>query len=252
MSAAVAFEDVSLLQTALNKLLLYFQVNPSSSTPTNPSWKMSIDSRGYYLTDEVDRNLGRSGLTYTYYSLTTGVQCFEIARYAGYNFWTAKTTKGATYKGVIEQLFKWSIVGDTFPFYTGTPDNDKTNQFNSFEIANSNCKVSSTITQWLSTNRPVIGAQGDEYVTLNKGDIFNYSVTGINETNMDNIHIFRQCDGILNIKLFNNNKIEAIIYNKLGMKLKQLSLSNGDNLVTIPINDLYIVQVENNVFKIIL
>jgi Alginate lyase len=252
MSAAVVFEDTSLLQSALNKLLLYFQVNPGSSTPSNPSWKMSIDSRGYYLTDEVDRNLGRSGLTYTYYSLTTGVQCFEIARYAGYNFWTAKTTKGATYKGVIEQLFKWSIVGDTFPFYTGTPDNDKANQFNSYEIANSNFKVSSPIAQWLSTNRPVIGAQGDEYVTLNKGDMFNYSVTGIDETKMENVRIFRQNDGALNIKLFNNKKVDAIIYNKLGMKIKQLSLSNGDNLLTLPINDLYLIQVENNVSKILL
>ena len=252
MSAAVVFEDVSLLQTALNKLLLYFKVNPSSSTPANPSWKMSKDSRGYYLTDEVDRNLGRSGLTYSYYSLTTGVQCFEIARYAGYNFWTAKTTKGATYQGVIEQLFKWSIDGVTFPFYTGTPDNDKANQFNSYEIANSNFKVSSTITQWLATNRPVIGAQGDEYVTLNKGDIFNYTITDISEITTDNFRIFRQSNGIVNIKSSIDYKVQAIVYNKLGMRLKQISLINGDNFISLPANDLYIVQIDKKAFKILL
>ncbi len=28
------------------------------------------------------------------------------------------------------------------------------------------------IGQWLKANRPVNGAQGDEYATLNKGDMF--------------------------------------------------------------------------------
>ena len=28
------------------------------------------------------------------------------------------------------------------------------------------------IKDWLTKNRPVKGSQGDEYVTLNKGDIF--------------------------------------------------------------------------------
>jgi hypothetical protein len=170
MSAAIAFEYEDLLQSALVQLQLYFKVNPKASDPLNPSWKMSKDSRGHYLTDEVDRNLGRSGLTYTYYSLTTGIQCFEIARYAGYNFWTAQTSKGATYQGVIKQLFNWSILGETFPWYAN-PDNNITYQRNSYEIANNNCTLSTTMKNWLSNNRPVQGNQGDEYVTLNKGDL---------------------------------------------------------------------------------
>ena len=250
MTAAIVLEDSGLLQECLNEFLSYFKTN-ASVTAHPKQWKIYNDYRGIFLTEEVDRNLGRSGLTYTYLAMTCAVQNMEMARYAGYNFWSAKTINGGNFQGVIEQLFKWSILGETYPWYAN-PDNDKTDQRNSYEIANSNCKLSNTITQWLSTKRPVIGAQGDEYATLNKGDIFNYTITDIGETKMDNIHIFRQSDGIINIKSAKVDKVETIIYNKLGMKLKQLSLSKGDNLVSLPINELYIVQVENNAFKIIL
>lgn len=250
MAAAIVLEDSGLLQECLNEFLSYFKTN-ASVTDHPKQWKIYNDYRGIYLTEDIDRNLGRSGLTYTYLAMTTAVQNMEMARYAGYNFWTAKTVNGGSFQGVIEQLFKWSILGDAFPWYAN-PDNDKTYQRNSYEIANSNCLLSTPMKDWLSKNRPLDGAQGDEYVTLNKGDIFNYTITEITKTKTDIVHIFRQSSGILNIKSATDNKVEAIIYNKLGMKLKQISLSMGDNLVTLPINDLYIIQVKNEVFKIIL
>jgi hypothetical protein len=250
MAASIVFEDEKLLEKSLNELLLTFQVNPLADSKYR-SWKMKKDSNGVYLTLEVDRNLGRSGLTYTLLSMTTTVQNMEMARYAGYDFWTAKTPQGANYQGVIEQCFKWSVAGETFPWYTN-PDNDKTLQVNSYELANSNCSMPTSMNEWLNINRPVQGSQGDEYVTLNKGNIFNYTVTGIGETKTDDIHIFRQSNGIVNIKSSNENKVNAIIYNKLGIKLKQFSLSNGDNFAALPIDDFYIVQIENNTFKIIL
>ena len=250
MAAAMVLEDSGLLQECLNEFLSYFQTK-ASVTDHPKQWKIYNDYRGIYLIEDIDRNLGRSGLTYTYLAMTCAVQNMEMARYAGYNFWTAKTLNSGSFQGVIEQLFKWSILGDVFP-WNANPYNDKTYQRNSYEIANSNCILSTPMKDWLSNNRPLDGAQGDEYVTLNKGDIFNYTTTDIGETRTDNIHIFRQNNGIINIKLAIANKVEAIIYNKLGMKLKQLSLSMGDNFVALPIKDLYIVQVENIAFKIIL
>jgi hypothetical protein len=250
MAASVVLEDSGLMQECLNEFLSYFQTN-ASITDHPKQWKIYNDYRGIFLTDEVDRNLGRSGLTYTYLAMTTTVQNMEMARYAGYNFWTAKTLNNGSFLGVIEQLFKWSILGETYPWYTN-PDNDKTYQRNCFEIAKSNCLISTPMRDWIINNRPLDGAQGDQYVTLNKGDIFNYPITDIGEIRTENVHIFRLSNGIVNIKSTNDNKTDAIIYNKLGMKLKQISLSQGDNLVTLPINDLYIVQVENKAFKIIL
>jgi Alginate lyase len=176
MAAAVVFEDRTLMEESLNELLSYFKENKAEKVAKyGTSWKMSCDEQGSYLTTEVTRNNGRSGLTYTYYSLTTGVQCLEIARYAGYNFWSAKTAQGASFQKVIEQLFKWSYEGKNF-LWNPSPDNKKVNQFNSFEIANNNCQLPESIKMWLSKNRPVAGAQGDEYVTLNKGDIYNGAI----------------------------------------------------------------------------
>jgi Alginate lyase len=170
MCAAVVFEDKMLLQESLNYLLSYYKANKNEKVAKfGTAWKMTKDDRGTYLTTEVTRNDGRSGITYTYYSLTTGVQCLEIARYAGFDFWQAATPQGATFQKVIEQLFKWSMEGQNFP-WNSKPDNKKTNQFNCFEIANNNCQLPKSMIDWLNVNRPVHGAQGDEYVTLNKGD----------------------------------------------------------------------------------
>ena len=96
---------------------------------------------------------------------------FRSARYAGFDFWQA-ATQGATFQKVIEQLYKWSMAGQNF-LWNSKPDNKKTNQFNSFEIAKNNCQLPGKIISWLNANRPLVGAQGDQYVTLNKGDISN-------------------------------------------------------------------------------
>ena len=225
MASSIVFEDKNLLEKSLNELLLSFQVNPLADSKYR-SWKMKNDTNGVYLTLEVDRNLGRSGLTYTLLSMTTTVQNLEMARYAGYNFWTAKTPQGANYQGVIEQCFKWSVQGEPFPWYTN-PDNDKTLQVNSYEIANSNCSLPTSMKDWLNANRPVQGSQGDEYVTLNKGNIFNYTVSGIGEIKTENIQLFRKDSGVFNIKLLNNLALELVIYNKLGMNIKQFVLNPG-------------------------
>jgi hypothetical protein len=174
MAAAVVFEDRELLEESLNELLSYYKVNSTGKVASfGTSWKLANDSNGVYLPLEAVRELGRKGLTYSYLAMTTTVQSLEMARYAGYDFWTAKTPQGANFQGVIEQLFKWSILGEPFPWYKN-PDNDKTVQVNTFEIANSNCILPTSMKDWLNTNRPVLGEQGDEYVTLNKGDIFNF------------------------------------------------------------------------------
>ena len=36
------------------------------------------------------------------------------------------------------------------------------------------------------------------------------------------------------------------------MRLKQISLINGDNFISLPTNDLYIVQIDKKAFKILL
>jgi hypothetical protein len=173
MTAAVVFEDQGLFEETLNELLSYYKANLSGKAASlGTSWKLANDSKGVYLPLEAVREEGRKGLTYSYLAMTTTVQSLEMARYAGYDFWSAKTPQGANFQGVIEQLFKWSILGDAFPWYIN-PDNEKPVQRNCYEIANNNCKLPFVIKDWLTKNRPVKGSQGDEYVTLNKGDIFN-------------------------------------------------------------------------------
>lgn len=174
MSAAVVFEDKALLEESLNELSSYFRLRTDNTvTEKSSQWKIKKDERGVYLPREVVRNDGRSGLIYTGYTLTTLVQCMEIARYAGYNFWSAATPEGSTLQNVIEQFYNWMIKGNVFPW---NPNADRTNEwfrYNTFEIANNNCTLNSEIIKWVNDHRPCLGAQGDEYVTLNKGDVHN-------------------------------------------------------------------------------
>jgi hypothetical protein len=169
MSAAVALEDKALLNEALKELDNYFGAHTDKRGKMTHEWKIKKDEHGVYLIAEVGRNNGRSGITYTAYSLTTMVQNLEIARYAGHNFWHRRTIQGATLQDVIEQYFRWDILKQPFP-WNANPDRLPTRK-NPYEIANNHFKLNPQITDWLKTNRPVNGAQGDEYVTLNKGDL---------------------------------------------------------------------------------
>ncbi len=174
MAAAMVFEDQSLFEETLNELLSYYKENTTGKADSmGISWKLAKNSRGVYLPLEAVREQGRKGLTYSHLAMTTTSQSLEMARYAGFDFWSANTPQGANFQGVIEQLFKWSILGEDYPWYSN-PDNEKSVQKNCFEIANNNCRLPNSMKDWLKKNRPVLGAQGDEYVTLNKGDIFNY------------------------------------------------------------------------------
>ncbi len=178
MVAAVVFEDTALLEESLNQLLGYYKSNPDRRVARfGTAWKMSKDQRGTYLTAEVTRNGGRSGLTYTFYSLTSGVECLEIARYVGYDFWSAMTPQGANFQGAIEQLFKWSRQGEAFP-WNAAPDNKQSSPFNMFEIANNHCTLPGPMKEWLIKNRPIFGVTGDEYVTLNKADVSSLHESG--------------------------------------------------------------------------
>lgn len=172
MCAAVVFEDAALLERGLNELSSYFRArNDRNGKPLPADWKIRKDERGVYLPHEVVRNDGRSGLTYTAYATTTMVQCMEIARYAGFNFWTARTPQGASVQDVIEQYYRWMIEGDPFPWNPAPTRYDPGTRYNIFEIANNHCRLQPQIVRWLETVRPVPGAQGDEYATLNKGGL---------------------------------------------------------------------------------
>jgi hypothetical protein len=169
MSAAIVFEDKALLQEALTELQSYFEDGKGNRTRTTGPWKIKKDNQGVYLSAEVVRNEGRSGITYTGYSLTTMVEALEIARYTGNNLWHRQTSEGGNLKDVIEWYFRWDILKQPFP-WNNNPDHFVTRK-NPFEIANNHFKVMPEISDWLKKNRPVNGEQGDEYVTLNRGDL---------------------------------------------------------------------------------
>lgn len=159
LAGAVVLEDPTLFYEALVELASY----------SYGDWKLKRSNNTVYLPREVHRNSGRNGITYTNYAFTCLVQALEIARYAGFNFWNLKTTGGATLKEAIESLFKWDVLGEPFP-WNSNPSR-RINRKNTYEIANNHFQLIPEIHSWLKANRPVNGIQGDEYVTLNKGDI---------------------------------------------------------------------------------
>jgi hypothetical protein len=169
LSAAVVFEDKAQLKEGLDGLEDYFEIRTTKQGKTRSDFKIKKDNRGVYLTREVGRNDGRSGITYTAYALTTMVQALEIARYAGHNFWHRQTAQGATLQDVIEWYFRWDILKQPFP-WNANPDRIPRRK-NPYEIANNHFKLMPETVEWLKKNRPVNGEQGDEYVTLNKGDM---------------------------------------------------------------------------------
>lgn len=169
LAAAVVLEDRELLREGLIHLHSYFyeRTVPGSSSPG--VWKIKSDENGVYLPHEVTRNEGRSGVTYTGYALTSAVQALEIARYAGYDLWHAETPEGVTFQDVIEWYFRWDLLRHSFPWHAD-PNRGPTRK-NPYEIANNHYELMPEIREWLRWNRPVNGEQGDEYVTLNKGDM---------------------------------------------------------------------------------
>ncbi len=159
LAAAVVLEDQTLFYEALVELTSY----------AYGDWKLKRNSNGAFLPREVNRNNGRNGITYTNYAFTCLVQALEIARYSGFNLWNLKTTGGVSLKDAIESLFKWDVLGYPFP-WSPNPSR-KIIRKNTFEIANNHFELIPEIHSWLKNNRPVSGSQGDEYATLNKGDI---------------------------------------------------------------------------------
>ena len=169
LSAAVVLEDKGLLKEGLEGLQDYFEIRTNKQGKVKVDFKVKKDSRGVYLTREVGRNDGRSGITYTAYALTTMVQALEIARYSGHDFWHCQTAQGSTLQDVIEWYFRWDMLRQPFP-WNANPDR-MLKRKNPYEVANNHFKLMPEIEAWLKKNRPVNGEQGDEYVTLNRGDL---------------------------------------------------------------------------------
>ncbi len=176
ISAGVVFEDTLLLKEAVIQLTSYFYERTDQNV-RNPGvdWKITNDSLGTYLLREVERNDGRSGLTYTAYSLTTMVQAMEIARNAGFDLWEKETAQGANMQKLISQYFDWSILNLPFP-WNSNPSKTSSRR-NAFEIANNYFDMGEVFQTWISVNRPLNGQQGDAWTTFTKG-LTGETVTG--------------------------------------------------------------------------
>lgn len=167
LAAAIAFEDEALARLCLARLNDYFFGD----------WKMRTDERGTFLPHEVERNDGRSGITYTAYSLQALTQLLEMARNFGpmFDWWNRPTTGAVSMKALYEDYFRWNVLKEPFPWYLenfseGEPIRTNS-RANTLEIAYSRLKLHPRIGAWLEKNRPVNGAEGDPYATLLKGDL---------------------------------------------------------------------------------
>ena len=165
-ASAVVLEDEELFREALETLTRYYE----------GTWKMVKDGNGVYLPEEVVREEGKSGLTYTAYSLTTWVQALEIARYGGFNLWYQKTETGAGMQELLQQTFRWEIEKDPFPW--NSSPNITRQRKNYYEIGNNHFNLSDKIKEYLRQTRPVNGEQGDRFATLNKGNIASTTFPG--------------------------------------------------------------------------
>lgn len=177
LSAAVVLEDTLYLKEAIIQLMSYFYKRTDNWVQIEGTgWKIESDNNGVYLPREVVRNDGRSGLTYTAYALTTMVQCLEIARYAGFNFWHKQTPDGVGLVDVINQYFRWDKLGESFPWHNSPNKSDK--RENCYELANTFLDVLPELKTYVMDNWPVLtGREGDEYCSLNKGDLLGTGIT---------------------------------------------------------------------------
>lgn len=166
MAAGIAFEDEALVRRCLSRLNDYFFGD----------WKVRRDDRGVYLIAEVERNQGRSGLTYTAYAMQAITQLLEMARNFGpeFDWWRRLTTSGGSMQSLVEWYFRWNMLKEPFPWYVdnfkqGAPDQAK-GRCNILEVAHTRLPdLDPRIHTWLELHRPVDGAQGDPYTTLLKG-----------------------------------------------------------------------------------
>lgn len=166
LAAGIVFEDEFLVRRCLYQLNDYFFGN----------WKIRKDDRGTFLLDEVERNQGRSGITYTAYALQAITQVLEMARSFGpeLDWWRRRTTADASMRELCEWFFRWNILKEPFLWYDenfreGEPAHS-TGSHNTLETAHTRLPdLDSRIGEWLARNRPVDGAEGDPYVTLLKG-----------------------------------------------------------------------------------
>jgi hypothetical protein len=170
LAAGVVLEDTTVFKEGLIQLKSYFFERTDENVEIPGLWKIKKDSNGVYLPREVIRSDGSSGITYTAYALTTMTQCFEIARYSGFNFWQDKTTEGASIHELIEFYFNWNILKQTFPWHMDPATSPK--RHNVYELANNHFTLNKPMVSWIESHRPLNGEQGDEYITLNKGDLF--------------------------------------------------------------------------------
>ncbi|WP_185154117.1 alginate lyase family protein [Fulvivirga sp. M361] len=170
IAAAIVLEDPNHLQEALVQLKSYFYSRTDGSV-RNPGseWKISKDNQGVYLEREVVRSGGRKGITYTQYAMTTMVQAFDIARYAGFDYTSLQTEEGATLQDVVEWMWRWDEGGISFP-WNSNPDYLATRK-NAYEWANSRYDVIPELRTWVQNNRPLNGAQGNTWITLTQGDM---------------------------------------------------------------------------------
>jgi hypothetical protein len=170
IAASVVLEDTLVLKEALIQLKSYFFSRTDDHVRIKgKGWKIAVDNNGVYLPQEVVRINGEKGLTYTAYALTTMVQAMEIARYAGFDLWQDTTELGATIGDVIEQYYAWDVLDEPFPWNSSPKKSDE--RRNAYELANLKYIFSPDFKTYLHQTRPIIGRQGDEYITLNKGDM---------------------------------------------------------------------------------
>ncbi len=108
-------------------------------------------------------------------------QCFEIARYAGYNYWHDTTEDGASIQDVIEQYYAWDILNEPFSWHASPKKTTK--RRNCYELANTHFELSVEMKKWINNNRPLSGREGDEYITLTKGTAI--TLTRIKDTDHD-------------------------------------------------------------------
>jgi len=170
MAASVILEDTLLLKEALIQLKSYFYRRTDSNVRLpGTGWKINSDADGVYLPREVVREDGRKGLTYTAYALTTMSQALEIARNAGFNYWKDSTQQGVTLGDVIWQYYRWDIMDEAFP-WNSNPDKSQKRR-NMYELAALYFDFPDSFYDYLQNTRPVVGREGDEYITLTKGDM---------------------------------------------------------------------------------